>query len=131
MSANALRTAVVCGSRNGIDYLPGERAMSQALHRWRLEHVVVGSLRGTDLMAHSWASVRAGLVATVVPAQWEEHGKAAGPIRNRRMLRVFEPQVVLAFPGGRGTEDCVQAAREAGIEVARWVPAGERWMVQP
>ena len=131
MSANSLRTVVVCGSRDGIDYLPGERAMRAALERWKFEHVVVGSLRGTDLMAHSWACVRAGLVATVVPAQWDKYGKAAGPLRNRRMLRVFEPLVVLAFPGGRGTEDCVRAASEAGIEVARWVPAGERWMVQP
>jgi len=45
------------------------------------------------------------------------HGRAAGPIRNRQMLEEFRPAIVLAFPGGAGTANCVKTARELGILV--------------
>jgi hypothetical protein len=52
-----------------------------------------------------------------VPAEWETHGRKAGPIRNARMLE-HQPQLVVAFPGGgRGTADMIAKAREAGVEV--------------
>lgn len=31
------------------------------------------------------------------PAKWNEHGKAAGPIRNQQMLTEGKPDVVFAF----------------------------------
>jgi hypothetical protein len=45
-------------------------------------------------------------------ANWKEHGKAAGPIRNGNMLDEAgdEPLLVIAFKGGRGTADCVRQA---------------------
>ena len=49
--------------------------------------------------------------------EWKGYGKAAGPIRNRRMLDDFQPDLVLAFPGNKGTNDCIAAARQRDIEV--------------
>jgi hypothetical protein len=47
-----------------------------------------------------------------------EEGKAAGSIRNQRMLDAEKHiDVVVAFPGGRGTADMVRRARAAGIHV--------------
>lgn len=57
------------------------------------------------------------------PADWHRDGKAAGPIRNRRMLLEGMPDLVVAFPGGRGTADMVRRARAAGIEVVEPFPA--------
>lgn len=51
------------------------------------------------------------------PAEWEAHGKAAGPIRNAHMLSDFKPDLVVAFPGGRGTADMVKKAQDAGVTV--------------
>ena len=56
------------------------------------------------------------------PAEWKKHGKAAGPIRNRKMLQDGKPDLVLAFPGGRGTANMVELATDAGIRVMH-VPA--------
>lgn len=48
---------------------------------------------------------------------WKDHGKAAGPIRNQLMLDDFKPDLVVAFPGGKGTADMVKKAQDAGVTV--------------
>jgi ABC-type Fe3+-hydroxamate transport system substrate-binding protein len=45
-----------------------------------------------------------------------KYGPSAGPIRNGRMLE-YKPDLVIAFPGGRGTANMVKQARKAGIAV--------------
>jgi hypothetical protein len=50
-------------------------------------------------------------------AEWETLGRKAGPIRNERMLTEGKPDLVVAFPGGRGTAHMTRLAREAGVEV--------------
>ncbi len=58
----------------------------------------------------------------VFRALWERHGRAAGVIRNQAMLD-YGIDLVLAFPGGRGTADMVRRARSAGVAVAAVAPA--------
>ena len=48
---------------------------------------------------------------------WEKHGRAAGPIRNKLMLDEGRPDLVVAFPGGRGTANMVKQASAASVEV--------------
>lgn len=79
---------------------------------------------GVDLLAGAWAEAR-GVPQTTFPvseAEWRRYQRAAGPIRNRRMLDEYEPDALVAFPGGKDTADCVNAARERGIEVLRQRP---------
>jgi hypothetical protein len=62
-----------------------------------------------------------GFTVLPFPADWNTHGKAAGPIRNRQMLKEGKPDVVLAFHEdlgrSKGTADMVRAAKAAGIAV--------------
>lgn len=51
------------------------------------------------------------------PADWKTHGKAAGFIRNQQMLDEGKPDLVVAFPGGRGTADMISRAKKAGVKV--------------
>jgi hypothetical protein len=53
----------------------------------------------------------------VWPSQGD--GRAAGPRRNQRMLEDFRPDLVVAFPGGRGTAYMV---RRAGLAWCRRSP---------
>lgn len=110
---------VVTGGRDFDDIL----AVVGAFHDYGPFDVVAhGGARGADQLAASVA--RVNRIPTVeYAADWKAHGRAAGPIRNREMLDHFRPDVVLAFPGGRGTSDCVKAARERGIRVIEIVPA--------
>lgn len=50
------------------------------------------------------------------PADWEAHGRMAGPIRNSQMVRLGA-DLCLAFPHGasRGTRGCAELAMRAGI----------------
>lgn len=81
-----------------------------------------GAARGADSLAHAWAQTR-NVEPVPYPADWNRHRKAgqrknpAGPIRNRQMLLHFQPELVIAFPGGDGTADCVAAARSFGFVV--------------
>lgn len=78
--------------------------------------VIQGGATGADEHARTWCYV-AGVQCITCLALWEKHGKAAGPIRNQKMLDDFQPELVLAFAGGRGTADMVRRAKAAGVLV--------------
>lgn len=44
-------------------------------------------------------------------------GRAGGPIRNKQMCEENQDATVVAFPGGRGTADCVRNAKRLGMKV--------------
>lgn len=73
--------------------------------------IISGGARGVGSVAIDWV-VMNWCQLVEFPADW-----AAGPIRNQRMLNEGKPDLVVAFPGGRGTEDMKKLARRAGIEV--------------
>ena len=74
-----------------------------------------GGARGADSLAGRYCKEH-GLPCEVFYADWNQHGKAAGYIRNQQMVTEFKPDVVIAFQGGRGTADMVRRAKKAGIE---------------
>jgi UDP-N-acetylmuramoylalanine-D-glutamate ligase len=53
---------------------------------------------------------------SIYPAKWDLHGKSAGPIRNQQMLDTGV-DLVIAFPGGKGTAHMVSIAKKAGVKV--------------
>ena len=67
-----------------------------------------------DRLAGQWGTEN-GAQVIPVPADWEGNGLAAGPIRNRFMLDQYQPQVVIAFPGGPGTRNMIEQARRARV----------------
>lgn len=66
-------------------------------------------------MAGEWAEAR-GIQPVRMPALWNYYRSGAGPIRNGKML-LLHPDIVYAFPGGKGTEHMVEIATEHGIQV--------------
>lgn len=107
---------LVCGGR---DFIMSDHYASR-LHDWlgrvKATEVIHGGARGADTESGKIAAGR-GLSVRVFKADWEHDGKRAGPIRNQRMLDEGRPDIILAFPGGRGTEDMVRRAKAAGIKV--------------
>lgn len=110
---------VVTGGRGYQDY-DRVRAALLALAEDPPE-IAHGGALGADSLADEVAGAY-GWPVTVYRADWRLDGKAAGPIRNRRMLEEFKPDIVLAFPGGRGTASCVAIALELGITVREIKP---------
>lgn len=58
---------------------------------------------------------RPAVAVVAHPADWNLHGRRAGPLRNRQMMAAAD--LLIAFPGGRGTESCVAEARKLGRPV--------------
>jgi hypothetical protein len=77
-----------------------------------ITEVVSGGATGADKGGEEYANAEF-IPIKLFPANWEKYGKAAGPIRNREMVEYAD--AVVLFPGGRGTDDMFNAAKDAGI----------------
>jgi hypothetical protein len=105
---------LITGSRNFKD----RDAMVAALEGYDDDTVIVhGGARGADRLAHDVAFAM-GYSIALFSADWNKHGKAAGPLRNQAMVDAGA-DVCLAFPlpGSKGTWDCVKRALRADIPV--------------
>jgi len=103
---------------------------------YHFQEVIVGSnthdpqgrRRGMDAHAKGWAD-REGIDTTVRDANWLGHGRSGGPRRNTRMLRYVSllchlvkqrPGLVIAFPGGPGTDNLCDQAAAFSVPVLRY-----------
>lgn len=126
--SDATKIMVVTGSRDYPrlgDVVMWARRFDE---RWVLFH---GACRGVDMTAmRNWPGATLGY-----PAHWDRDEEAAGPIRNRQMIRAaleadpYDPTReirVVAFWDGKstGTQDCIEAAIEQGLEVEIHGPDG-------
>ena len=108
---------LVCGGR---EYKNRSRVF-EVLDRLWAEHgaltIIEGGAVGADTFAGEWSCTQRTCWLVTEHANWEKNGRSAGPIRNQKMIDDHKPNLVVAFPGGRGTADMVLKARGAGIEV--------------
>lgn len=117
---------LACGGRNWHD--PREEFLG--LFRALKPSVVIhGGARGADSAAKV-AAWRLKIPSKEYPADWETHGRAAGPIRNQQMLTDGKPDLVVAGIGGRGTADMVSRARQAGVPVVFIGESGDLGVVR-
>lgn len=73
-------------------------------------------LYGADHQVAVWAQSR-GLPVLFFYANWTGEGKAAGPIRNQRMIEEGCPELGVEFPGRNGTKNMRGKLDRAGIRV--------------
>ena len=112
---------LVCGSRD----FGNPEFLNSTLNEFHSKHgidvLINGAAPGADTLAHLWAQDN-GIDTESYPANWKAHGRAAGPMRNKRMLTEGKPDAVIAFINkpleqSRGTANMCKIAREAGVKV--------------
>lgn len=101
---------LITGGRAFKNYKVFEHVLEMVIehHKTKREDLIIvhGAYPGgADMMAGDFCRSR-NIEERPYPAQWDDHGKAAGPIRNHLMIKKEKPHIVLAFPGGKGTADC-------------------------
>jgi hypothetical protein len=109
-----MTTLLVCGGRHYGDSEIVDRVLSKIVKDADVSLIVHGGATGADALAEVWAR-RHGVPTAPEPvskAEWRARGKAAGPIRNRRMLHKYAPDLVVAFPGHDGTADMMKPSQE-------------------
>ena len=109
-------TIIVTGGR---DYKDRDKVFTE-LEKLKPTLIIEGGASGADRLAQRWA------IASQIPfityeADWDQHGKLAGPMRNRKMLTENPHATVLAFPGDKGTANCVSTALALKMTVIKVV----------
>lgn len=113
---------LVCGGRDYSDYATVKREILKTIYYLNkknlplLTTIIHGNASGADVLAQA-AAEWFGMETEVYSADWTKYGKSAGYIRNKQMLVEGKPDIVIAFPGGKGTANMVKIAKEAGVEV--------------
>ena len=106
---------LVCGSRHLTDYEKMQEVMFQSFYPGDV--LIHGDARGADRLSEQVAQPYIEIER--YPADWEKHGKAAGPIINKQLLDEGKPDKVIAFlaPDSRGTQNMIDQAKKAGVPV--------------
>ena len=108
-----------------------DRVLENCIRTYRERHpaarivIIHGAAKGADTLAHDFvvssrrssSDVLRDIHEESYPANWKEHGRAAGPIRNQHMLTTGKPDVIIAFEGGEGTAHMVKIGRKSGVTV--------------
>ena len=112
---------LVCGGRSYEDRTRFFHILDKALRAATLAErpfvLIHGGAKGADSLSGLWAAARQVGDVRVYEADWETHGRSAGPIRNKLMLTDGQPHVIIAFKGGSGTADMIRQGKKAGVPV--------------
>ncbi|GAA3638091.1 hypothetical protein GCM10022267_25750 [Lentzea roselyniae] len=110
---------LITGSRRWTDVNRVRRMLAVVRALYPTAVLVHGNCRGADRIAAGiWRSW--GLPTEAHPADWDRHKRAAGPIRNRHMVRLGAVLCVAFLrPDSRGSVHCAQLAERAGIRTIR------------
>lgn len=116
---------IVTGSRDWPRQSAVEKALEYCLEVAQgrgeeLELVHGACPSGADAIAHAWALAHGGVAVHEFRADWSGQGRAAGPMRNQRMVDAGADEVwAFIKNGSRGATDCADRAERAGIPVTR------------
>ena len=113
---------LVTGDRHWKDKGLVHQVLKDLLREYRITTLIEGEAPGADLISRKMA-LSLGVDVAAFPANWTKYGKAAGPVRNQRMLDEGKPDFVVAFHDNlamsRGTKNMVERAERAGLPVIR------------
>lgn len=76
-------------------------------HTNPITEIVSGGATGADAMGEAYALLN-GIPIKGFPANWNKHGKAAGPIRNRQMAQYAECLIAVWDGKSKGTKNMIE-----------------------
>lgn len=82
----------------------------------QIDGIVSGGARGTDTLAERYALER-NIPITVHVAEWDKHGKAAGMMRNQKIVDDADEMIAFVNKHSIGTFDSIRRATKKGIPV--------------
>jgi len=82
---------------------------------WPVGRIHHGGADGVDEAAE-WYADWQDIPVFVWHPDWDEHGKSAGPIRNRRMIRASDALIAVRLNDSPGTTDAIQKSYEFNLK---------------
>lgn len=108
---------IIAGSRDCDDYFEVKQAIRMS--GFNITEVVSGCCRGVDRLGERWAK-DSNLPVKSFPADWNKHGKAAGPIRNRQMAEYVGSAgglIAIVSKESKGTKDMIRVAKIYDLKI--------------
>lgn len=105
---------IIAGGREIHDYDLVLEAISDA--NIDITTVVSGGAKGVDSLGEQYAEAM-NIPLHIYKADWERHGRAAGPIRNRKMAENAEALIAIWDGKSRGTKNMIETAKKLGLLV--------------
>jgi hypothetical protein len=115
---------IVAGSREFNNYRLLRDTLDRLLAGLGDVEIVSGCARGADRLGERYAIERSHAIKRF-PADWAEHGRAAGPIRNNEMAKYADMLVAFWDGKSKGTHHMIKAMRKAGKRVEVKMMNGE------
>ena len=110
---------IVAGGRRFNDYPLLERTLDRLIYRKCRRNeveIVSGTAPGADTLGERWAHKR-GYRVKQFPADWKEHGRAAGPLRNEQM-GAYATHLIAFWDGhSSGTRHMIETAKIFNLKV--------------
>lgn len=107
---------LICGGRSFEDRRLFHNTIFPYYEKYKSNlEIITGMARGADTLALKFG-LYYQLSVHKFPAEWDVYGKSAGYIRNKQMLDIGKPDLVVAFPGGNGTKMMIKLAKDAGVQ---------------
>jgi hypothetical protein len=120
---------LICGDR----WWKDKELIKKYIEYFKPTVLIEGEARGADTLARMVAE-ELGIPVEKYPADWNTHGKKAGPIRNRQMLKEGKPDMVIGFhddlENSKGTKDMLKISTKAGISVMHVSHRGQKLLTK-
>jgi hypothetical protein len=100
---------IIAGGRDFNDYERLKIVCDFTLSNYNNIEVVSGCAKGADELGERYASEK-GFKVIKFPAKWEEHGKSAGPIRNKEMAEYSDACILFWDGKSKGTKSMMNLA---------------------
>lgn len=102
---------IIAGSRDFTDW----GIVSDCIRKsgFTFTEVVSGGARGVDHIGEGLAELH-GYAVKVFPADWDAHGKGAGPIRNKQMADYADALIAIWDGKSPGTRNMIQTMHRLG-----------------
>lgn len=105
---------IIAGGRDIRDYDAVKSAVEES--EFTVLQVVSGAAKGVDYMGELWSEWR-DVPCKRFPADWNTHGKAAGPIRNKQMAEYADALILVWDGKSRGSASMKREAIAAGLKI--------------
>lgn len=98
---------IIAGSRDVKDYMLVARTVEESGWKDKITEVVSGCAAGVDTLGEQWARAN-NIPIKEMPANWNQYGNSAGPMRNRQMAEYADAAIVIWDGKSRGTRNMIE-----------------------
>lgn len=110
---------IIAGSRTITNQKLVDSVITAAQKHFQIQEVVSGTARGVDLCGETFATQN-NIPIKRFPADWNKHGRAAGPIRNEQMAQYADALILIWDGKSRGAASMLRLARKYNLKIIKF-----------